>query len=376
MTENFRPYKQKILMIAMCVLSAAGGLYYSVRVGHAVRLAAGQDVSLPLSGVILFFLLVQLYSNKTKRTSFSSIYRILVYLSGICVAFLVFGYVCLIACDLLFLVLRIFGLKRLRFEVSAGISAFASLVLVLYGNLHARKIKTCTYSIASPKIRKSYRVVQLSDLHLGAVVGAGQMRRAVQAVNALKPDLVVITGDMINHGQTGEIRHMTDTEDILAQIRAQAPVYAVTGNHDPAADDPVFRLFLKNSNIRLLDNEAVKFQDLLLYGRSGNSLQQRGPLAFNAPEDAYTILLDHYPDGAEEAAKAGTDLFLAGHTHAGQYFPCTFMVRKAYPGARRHGMSAVGKMSCIVCGGTSFFQIPVRVGTDSEVVCVDLVPAP
>ena len=376
MQENINPYKQKMALIIICIVSAAGSFYYSLRVGTAMKAIAGRNITFPLFCVILFFLCIQLYSNRTKRTSFSPVYRVLVYLSGICVAFLVFGYTGMIACDILLFVLRLFGLKRLRFEVSAAISSFFSLAAISYGNIHARQIKTCSYTIPNPKIHKPCRVVQLSDLHLGSAVGVGQMRRAAQMINALKPDLVVITGDLINHGQIGEVRKMAEIEDVLAQIHTGSPVLAVTGNHDPAADDPVFRLFLNNAGIRLLDNEEVILPDLAVYGRNGNSLQQRETLSYKAPENTFTILLDHYPDGAEEAAKAGADLFLAGHTHAGQYFPCTWLIRAEYHKDRRHGHFTVGRTDCIVSAGTGFFQIPVRVGTDSEVVCIDLVPAP
>lgn len=374
MTENINPQKQKLIFIVMCLVSAAGSFYYCVRVGHAFRALTGHNPTWPLYFAVLFFLLVQLYSNKTKRIHISQLYRILVLLSGVCIAFLVFGGTWMVLFDVIFFVLRIIGVKRLRYEMAAGISAVLSVVTVIYGVIHAKKIRTVSYSVSTDKVREGYRIVQLSDLHLGSVVGAGQMRRAVEAVNALKPDLVVITGDIINHGQMNEVRRPLDIEDILKQIRSKDGVYAVTGNHDPAADDPVFRLFLKNADVRLLDNESVSLPQVTLYGRNGNSLRNRRPIRYKFPAEKYTVILDHYPDGAEAAAGCGADLLLAGHTHAGQYFPCTWFIRANYHKNSRHGQFRVGKTDCIVSAGTGYFQIPVRFGSDSEVVCVDVKP--
>lgn len=233
---------------------------------------------------------------------------------------------------------------------------------------------------SSTERSESCRIVQLSDLHMGSVIGPHYIHKIVQNVIALKPDYVVLTGDIFNHGFVEECPHPEKAAGEFMELSRHCKgIFAVLGNHDPAPDDPALQTFLKRGNITLLYNQSVCLPELNLAGWGGNHLNGR-PI----PDDWLTmsadgrplIFLDHYPDGIHEAQKAGASIMLCGHTHAGQYFPCTLLIRKQYPkkNGLAHGLSRWGLTWNIVSSGTGFFQIPIRVGTNSEIVVVDILP--
>lgn len=376
MEENFNPYRRNFLLILVCILSGAAGFYYSARVGSAMERYLGISCTPLLAGSMLFFLFVQLVSDSTKRKTFTGLYRVLVWLSGLAVAVLVYGGMSMILLDIAFFLVNHLAEKSLPYAACAGISVLIAAAFVLCGVIRAKRVVTTRYELKTEKPCGKCRVVQLSDLHVGAVIGTGQVRRMVRAVNALEPDLVVITGDLLNHGSVGECRNPEEVEKCLCGIHAKYGVLAVTGNHDPMVGDPDFADFLEKSGIRLLNNTSTQAGPFYVCGRSGNKLRGRTPLAaFFDPEGqkkAYSIVLDHYPDGSGEAAVLHADLFLAGHTHRGQYFPCGFLIRGTYRGGMLYGLSRKGDTSCIVSSGAGYFQIPIRIGTRSEAVCIDI----
>lgn len=233
---------------------------------------------------------------------------------------------------------------------------------------------------------KSFRIVQLSDLHMGSVVGSRYIRKILRETARLKPDCVVITGDLFNHGFAEECAHIDRIEEAFKALndafetgwQGESHVFAVCGNHDPQPGDPAFKDFLEKSGITLLDNETVTLPGFVLAGRGGCHLCGRPDLAswLTVPENGSpVILLDHYPDSIPEARKYGVFLTLCGHTHGGQYFPCTYLVRARYRKSEGLlcGFTDRGDTKSIVSSGTGFFQIPIRIGTDSEIVCIDLI---
>ncbi|MGN1023178.1 MAG: metallophosphoesterase [Lachnospiraceae bacterium] len=380
MEENFDPCRRAVWLVILCILSGAAGLWYSIRVGRAMELVLKIPCTPFLAGCILFLLLVQLVSDNTKRETFSGLYRVLVWLSGLAVAILVYGGMTMILLDAAFFLIRHLTVFRPSYAAAAGISLIVGVFFTLFGVIRAKQITTTRYALTTKKPCGRCRVVQLSDLHLGAVVGTGQVERIVRAVNACEPDLVVITGDLFNHGRVGECKDPEKAAKLLSGIRSTWGVYAVTGNHDPMVGEKNFSAFLERSGIRLLHNTCVSAGPFFLCGRVGNRLRGRTPLdSFFDREGSpgsYSIILDHYPDGSGEASEVSADLFLAGHTHKGQYFPCGLLIRGTYRGGMLYGHSKKGGTDCIVSSGAGYFQIPIRVGTRSEVVCIDLAGSP
>ena len=231
----------------------------------------------------------------------------------------------------------------------------AAVLMVLLGFLHARSVKTtaCTIDLGAGRRTgrgsKTYRIALLSDIHLGAFVDARHAERIVQKIQEISPDMVLISGDII------------DVDN------------AVLGNHDPQADNPAFLRFLDLCHFTLLHNEVRAFPDFTLIGRTNGTHNLRSPLSElmkQASPARPVIVLDHDPQGIREAAAAG--LVLCGHTHRGQFFPVTWFTKWANGKHYFYGHETFGQTQAFISSGAGFFQLPVRIGTSNEVVDLHL----
>lgn len=387
MEENFIRMKSRVEIILYIVLAGGVSLYAGERIGHALWHVSGWNCTVLTSVFCAVSMLLILFQGAVKiprNRSFTACYRIVTWMSSLYVAYLIYLFLSLVPLDILVLIEKIpgFPLQWLDFTNDFLMGTGVSAGFLIYGMIHARSLNTIQYSAAIPGLNRPLRIVQLSDLHMGSVIGKSPIRKIAARANALHPDLIAITGDLFNHNDVRECAHPDELSKILKGLHSTYGTFAVTGNHDPSPGDPKFREFLQNADITLLNNETIELPSIYLTGRTGNTLKHRPlmhtwfsrpvPQAGHAPKPA--VLLDHYPDSFIEAEELGFSLLLAGHTHNGQYFPCNYLIRRRYRGTLRHGYTQIRHVKCIVSSGSGFFQIPIRVGTDSEIVCVDLVP--
>ena len=164
---------------------------------------------------------------------------------------------------------------------------------------------------------------------------------------------------------------------ILNTVDAKDGKWAVLGNHDPEPDDAALAEFYDEAGISPLDNGCVVLDRFNLVGRTGVVAdgERRVPLQkllTLADAAKPTVVLDHDPMGIAQAADCGAELVLAGHSHQGQFFPYNFFVGRAFPEGYFHGLAKTKNTTSIVSAGAGVFQVPLRVGTDSEIVCVDV----
>lgn len=353
------------------VLIAAMG-YVGLRIGNAAEWAIGARLYAPIAALLLAMLVMLAYSQKAaaKGRFGDACKRVSAYF----LCFLVYDVPALLVCDLAALLFGFGHGVRARLVLAA---AALSALLLAYGRAHARRIETVTYRVELEGRGRETRLALMSDLHIGLFVRERHLRRAVEKVNTLKPALAVIAGDLFDGclpRDDGELRKIAA---VFREIQAPGGVYAVVGNHDPSATDERFRRFLNEANIRLLYNEATELPAFTLIGRAGIVGMQdvRAPLedmmrGVNPEKPA--VVLDHDPQGIREAAACGADLVLCGHTHRGQFFPMTCLTRLANGRDYFYGQGVFGKTHAVICAGTGFFALPVRIGTDCEVAAVDI----
>ncbi|HKD66259.1 MAG TPA: metallophosphoesterase [Candidatus Binataceae bacterium] len=225
-----------------------------------------------------------------------------------------------------------------------------------------------------PPERDGLTLVEISDLHLGTLTSRRWLTRLVKRVNHVRPDLLVIVGDVVDAN--------TDRSEtfrpILEGFHARLGVWAVTGNHEYYAGVERSVRFLEASGLTVLrDRWAEVASGLALAGV--DDLTARRQLGVkdrpvekalaNRPPGA-TILLNHSPWQADVAAAAGAGLMLSGHTHNGQLWPFGHLVRLSYP--LLGGRYEVGGMPVIVCRGTSTWGPPMRLWRRSEIIRVEL----
>jgi len=245
----------------------------------------------------------------------------------------------------------------------------------LYGLINASIVRTSWLTIKLEGLVHPVRIVHLSDIHLGAVYGKGFISRLVDGTNDLKPDLVAITGDLLDG--SGKL----DYEKVRPLERLTAPAFFVTGNHENyEGADQCCRLIAR-SGVCVLRNQVADCSGLQIIGmdapQSGggsgeiNHSRQLSGIPLVDPSRP-AVLLYHIPLGLKQAARRGVDLVLSGHTHNGQMFPFSLFLPLAY----RHyaGHRRIDEMDVVIYQGVGTWGPPMRIGSRSEIVVIDLIP--
>ncbi|XXF79004.1 metallophosphoesterase [Myxococcaceae bacterium GXIMD 01537] len=229
-----------------------------------------------------------------------------------------------------------------------------------------------------PKALDGLTVVQLSDIHVGPLIQRRFMDALVERCNALRPDVVCITGDLVD----GSVAELGSSVAALSNLRTRFGRYFVTGNHEYYSGDEAWSEALESMGVSVLRNRHVRVGDASasfdLVGVDDWSARASGyargydlqaALAGRDPERA-SVLLAHQPSNWREAAKAGMGLQLSGHTHGGQFFPFTLVVATVWEHDAGH-FEEDGR-HLYVSRGTGFWGPPVRVAAPPEIVKVTL----
>lgn len=213
-------------------------------------------------------------------------------------------------------------------------SACPALILAIVGYAGARSTRTISVKLSSPKApRKGLRLLQLSDLHLGDSSSLSHIKRIIQTVNTLKPDIIVSTGDLFD----GYLEMMQPYVEALRKLEAPLGKFAVSGNHEVYADlEPALQL-TRDAHFTVLRNQSQNLSDQLAIAgiddpasHNSDSYDQAEEATFESvSKDRYTIFLNHRPSIRERTLEH-FDLQLSGHTHGGQIFPFIFLTKLAY----------------------------------------------
>jgi predicted MPP superfamily phosphohydrolase len=224
-----------------------------------------------------------------------------------------------------------------------------------------------------PRALDGFRIVQISDVHIGPILDRRFCEHLVERIHSLDPDLVAITGDLVD----GDARLLAGEVAPLARLRARHGVYFVTGNHDHYSGARAWCSALEGLGIRVLRNEREEIRvgdavfDLVgvddhrggVFGREGGEDLDRA-LAGRDPERP-AVLLAHDPSTFKRASSLGIDLQLSGHTHGGQIWPFAWLVRLAIPFVA--GLYRRAGAILYVSRGTGFWGPPMRLGSPAEI---------
>jgi len=266
----------------------------------------------------------------------------------------------------------------------AGLVAFVGLGATVTGTASAlgqvalRNVKVPLRRL-SPSF-EGFRIAQLTDLHIGPTLGKGWLQDVVARTNAANPDLIVITGDLVD----GSVETLRNDTAPLADLKAKHGVFFVTGNHEyySGADEWIAELgrlgvrVLRNEHLPIGGKEGFDLAGVDDWGskRFGNG---HGPDLERAlagrDSSRELVLLAHQPKQIHDAAAKGVGLQISGHTHGGQIFPWNLFVRLDQPyvsGLDRHLDTMI-----YVSRGTGFWGPPMRVGAPSEIAILELVRA-
>ena len=223
------------------------------------------------------------------------------------------------------------------------------------------------------------RLVTFSDAHLSVTYGGRRFERVVELVNAQRPDVVAIVGDLVD----GDLAQLRDEVAPLADLVSEQGVYFVTGNHEYFVDPRPWLRHLPTLGVEVLRNERVEIRRgtaaFDLAGIDDRTAAASGVPGQGADLDAAldgrddsrpVVLLAHQPVQVGQAERAGVDLQLSGHTHGGQLWPFDYVVRLDQPTVQ--GLSRHGGTQLYVTPGVGFWGPPMRVGATPEVTVIEL----
>jgi predicted MPP superfamily phosphohydrolase len=220
---------------------------------------------------------------------------------------------------------------------------------------------------------EGFRIVQISDLHVGRTIRHGYVQHVAERAQALAPDLVALTGDMVD----GPVERLAPHVAPLAELARSGSAFFVLGNHDCYSGASAWIEHFGRMGMRVLLNEHAVVRKgaarLVVGGVVDPAYHARRPQISldDVPGSDFRLLLAHNPKLAALGSRAGFDLQLSGHTHAGQFFPWTLAVRLVHA-PHVAGLSREGRMWVYVSAGTGTWGPPVRFGTSPEITLIRL----
>ena len=348
----------------------------------------------PVPGALLalFFaamVIVPLLVRFIERQGHETAARFLAYAGYIWMGLLFFFFSAAILIDcyrlLISQVAPLWNLDLDRFAVSPRAAFYVPLVwgvvAFTYGYFEARDIRTERIVIRSSRIPSEAGklvVVQMSDVHLGLIIREERLARMLACVRGASPDLLVVTGDLVD----GQINGLAGLAEQFRKINPRYGKYAVTGNHEFYAGIGQSLAFEERAGFTLLRGNAVPVTRFLTlagiddpaFNRgSGSSASTEKHLLESLPRDRFTLLLKHRP-AVENTSIGRFDLQLSGHVHKGQLFPFNLVTYLFYP--VKSGLNVLGNDSSLyVRRGSGTWGPPLRFLAPPEVTVIELLPA-
>lgn len=361
----------RVFAVLFCMAMLGFSMYFSKRLGRLsegffhVNVAPAAFVFL---ATMFVYMLVYINAKKAEKKT-----RKLFNYCGIVVCFLPSVMLCFLAFDV---VQWVFGPYEGRWYL---LPLLLGIGIAGCGFVHARKlvIKEYAFSIdsGSDGVPQAVTAVLLSDLHAGSYVERRQLHKMVELVNQLAPDVVFIAGDTFDHEAFGYC-DMAGIQAELQRLMPRGQIYAVLGNHDPDASCQAARMFFETAGIHLLVDECVETTHFLIVGRDdivhSPSRKSLRALLTEGNVEKPVVVIDHNPLGIAEGVEADVALLLCGHTHKGQFFPATLFTKWSYGARGFYGHFQTGKTHSVVTSGAGYFQLPIRIGTNSEIVVMHL----
>ncbi len=373
MTRLLQPF-----LLVVTALLAAGYAYVAARLGSA----AWERMALAIPFLLIWIVPV-FYWTRDRDAEETWLDNAAHQASYLAMAWVSFILAFTIVRDLALVLTAVLPLERahaVAAEVGIPAVLVASLLALACGALNAlRGPRVEEVELRVPDLHpdlEGFRIVQISDLHVGRSIRRAYVERTVERAKDLAADLVALTGDMVD----GSVEKLAPHVAPLAALAEGGRAFFVLGNHDCYSGPSAWIEHWRGVGVRVLLNEHVVIRKgaatMLIGGVVDPAYRaQRPEISLDgAPQADFRLLLAHNPKLAPLGARAGFDLQLSGHTHAGQFFPWTLAVRLVHS-PHVAGLSREGRMWVYVSAGTGTWGPPVRLGTSPEITLVRLARA-
>ncbi len=377
----------RFIIFLTVFLSLYSGLHLYGFLSVKRALLPGPKVS---AAVILFMVLMifaPIIVRILERNDLVSPARFFAYIGYIWMGILFLFFSFAVALDAYRLILevlqRAFNTDFSRFSLSKAqcffIPLFFSVGITIFGFFEALNIRAERVIIRTDTITQKIgrlKIVQISDVHLGLIVGKHRLKRIIKQIKAEKPDILVSTGDLVD----GQMNNLSGLAEMILEIPTKYGKYAVLGNHEFYAGLQDALKVTTDAGFRVLRGEGLNIPEVIniagvddpagkRFGLEGNISEKA--LLSKLPRKTFTLLLKHRP-WLSEAKVRLFDLQLSGHTHKGQIFPFSLIVKLFYPNFS--GLVSLDNNSYLyVSRGTGTWGPPVRFLAPPEVTVIELV---
>jgi predicted MPP superfamily phosphohydrolase len=264
--------------------------------------------------------------------------------------------------------------QRLRIAriSAAGVAFVAGALAVAAVRSGLARVALRDVEVRLPRLPKRLdgtTIVQLTDIHVGPTIGREFIEQIVERTNSVEPDVIAITGDLVD----GSVTELGEDVAPLAKLRARYGVYFVTGNHEYYSGADAWCAELERIGIRVLRNECVTIGDdgasFDLAGIDDHRGDLPGAVRGRDPKREL-VLLAHQPRAIFDAVRHGVGLQLSGHTHGGQIWPWNYFVRLQQPVVS--GLRRFGETWLFVSNGTGYWGPPMRLLAPAEITQIRL----
>lgn len=309
-------------------------------------------------------LLAHQYFNPLVRAAYT--------MASVWLGFVNFFFLAACACWIVYGAPLLFGIhleKRAIAAVCFGLGLFAGIFAIL----NAAWTRIVRVTVKLPNLPAAWRgrtAAVISDLHLGHIRNAGFLRRIVRKLSELRPDVLFIPGDMYD-GTAVDLAPLTKP---WKEFSAPLGAYFITGNHEQFFSPSRYLDAVRQSGIRVLENEKIVLDGLQIVGvhdRDSVNKEIFRSILMQAELDrnVASVLLVHNPHRLPLAAEAGISLQLSGHTHRGQFFPFTAIVSRMY-GKFAYGLHRFEDLAVYTSCGAGTWGPPMRLGSNPEIVLI------
>ena len=313
--------------------------------------------------IIIILSGLYLFSSALEKSHFNSLTKGIYVISSTLLGleFMAFSYL------LIYKLLALFIQIPLK---EAGITIlFLTLITTTWGiiNSHILKINKINLYYDKSILKKEIKIAHLSDIHIGTINTREYLQKVVDKTNSLNPDCVMLTGDLVDGSAPITQEMLKPLDDI------KVPIYFIIGNHEIYDGLDFVLPILKKTKMKILRNETTTWNDIEISGidfYEGSSRAKEEIKKLKISKDKFSILLNHPPTAFDVAVEKGFQLQLSGHTHYGQIFPFTLLVKIQFK--RIAGIYKKANSYLFISTGTGTWGPPMRLLSRCEIGLINL----
>lgn len=364
-----------------------GGIHLYIFLKARAAFPFGITTNVATGAIMIFMIFAPVIVRLTERAGNEGFARILAFVGYTWMGGVLIFFISGILCDVFRLTVSVSGVlsnrdftyityaRRFYFFMCLTIT----LLVVIYGIFEARQIKIEYLTLSTKKISSDIgkvRIVQISDVHLGLIIGEARIKQIINTINKAKPDILVSTGDLVDV----QIDNIDSMAMLFQQVYTRYGKFAVTGNHEFYAGIDRALELTKKAGFKILRGQAVDINGIItiagvddeaVRGRHNGEDTSEKELCSHIDGSQYTVLLKHRPV-SYTGSLCVYDLQLSGHTHKGQIFPFFLITRlffKQYAGFYEVNNNS----SLYVNRGTGTWGPPIRFFAPPEITVIDIV---